>query len=105
MIPSFRPFALAGSMPRSDDDAPPALQQQQFRLLGESIAMRQVRQRIVRLAQSIAPVAIYGESGCGKELAARDIHAFSPRSAMPFIAVNCGAIFWLPARRVYRRHA
>jgi two-component system response regulator PilR (NtrC family) len=92
MIPSFRPFALAGSMPRSDDDAPPVLQQQQFRLLGESIAMRQVRQRIVRLAQSIAPVAIYGESGCGKELAARDIHAFSPRSAMPFIAVNCGAI-------------
>ena len=92
MIPSFRPSALAGSMPRSDDDAPPALQHQQFRLLGESIAMRQVRQRIVRLAQSIAPVAIYGESGCGKELAARDIHAFSPRAAMPFIAVNCGAI-------------
>ena len=37
-------------------------------------------------------MAIYGESGCGKKLAARDIHAFSPRAAMPFIAVNCGAI-------------
>jgi len=40
----------------------------------------------------MAPVAIIGESGSGKELAARAIHAMSARRAMPFVAVNCGAI-------------
>lgn len=63
-----------------------------FRLLGQSAAMRQVRARILRLAASAAPVSIYGESGSGKELAARDIHSHSARAGMPFIAVNCGAI-------------
>lgn len=65
---------------------------EQFRLLGQSAAMRQVRARILRLAASAAPVAIYGESGSGKELAARDIHSHSARAGMPFVAVNCGAI-------------
>ncbi len=63
-----------------------------FRLLGESQAMQAVRERIRKLALSNAPVAIYGESGSGKELAARDIHAHSARASQPFIAVNCGAI-------------
>lgn len=63
-----------------------------FRLLGESETMQAVRERIRRLALSNAPVAIYGESGSGKELAARDIHAHSARAGQPFIAVNCGAI-------------
>ena len=63
-----------------------------FRLLGESQAIQVVRERIGKLASSAAPVAIYGESGSGKELAARDIHAHSPRASQPFIAVNCGAI-------------
>lgn len=63
-----------------------------FRLLGESQVMQAVRERIRRLALSNAPVAIYGESGSGKELAARDIHAHSARAGQPFIAVNCGAI-------------
>jgi two-component system response regulator PilR (NtrC family) len=48
--------------------------------------------QIVRLARSMAPVAITGESGSGKELAARDIHAQSSRGDKPFVAVNCGAI-------------
>lgn len=63
-----------------------------FRLLGQSQVMQAVRERIRRLGLSNAPVAIYGESGSGKELAARDIHAHSARAGQPFIAVNCGAI-------------
>jgi two-component system response regulator PilR (NtrC family) len=62
------------------------------RLIGDSIVMQDVRTQIVRLARSMAPVAITGESGSGKEVAARDIHANSTRAGKPFIAVNCGAI-------------
>ena len=63
-----------------------------LRLRGQSRAMQDLRAQIVRLARSMAPVAINGESGSGKELAARDIHALSARAEKPFIAVNCGAI-------------
>ncbi len=63
-----------------------------FRLLGQAPCMIALRERILRLAASDAPVAIVGESGSGKELAARDLHAHSARSAHPFVAVNCGAI-------------
>ena len=62
------------------------------RLIGDSAAMQALRAQIGRLARSMAPIAITGESGSGKELAARDIHAQSARAAGPFIAVNCGAI-------------
>jgi two-component system response regulator PilR (NtrC family) len=62
------------------------------RLLGASPAMQQLRSMIERLAHSMAPVAIRGESGSGKELVARAIHEQSARGAMPFVAVNCGAI-------------
>lgn len=63
-----------------------------LRLIGQSEAMQALRAQIARLARSMAPVAISGESGSGKELAARDIHAQSGRSDKPFVAVNCGAI-------------
>jgi two-component system response regulator PilR (NtrC family) len=62
------------------------------RLLGHSQAMQALRAQIERLARSQAPIAINGESGSGKELAAREIHARSARAANPFVAVNCGAI-------------
>ena len=62
------------------------------RLVGESAEMVKLRALIERLGQSMAPVAIIGESGSGKELVARAIHAMSARRAMPFVAVNCGAI-------------
>ncbi|MBV7537339.1 sigma-54 dependent transcriptional regulator [Duganella sp. sic0402] len=61
-------------------------------LRGESAVMQGLRAQIARLARSMAPIAINGESGSGKELAAREIHTQSSRAAKPFIAVNCGAI-------------
>ncbi len=61
-------------------------------LLGNSPAMIQVREMIEKLARSQAPVYIRGESGSGKELAARLIHEKSARREKPFVAVNCGAI-------------
>ncbi|MFZ2162178.1 MAG: sigma-54 dependent transcriptional regulator [Sideroxyarcus sp.] len=61
-------------------------------LLGNSPAMAQVRELIGRVARSQAPVHISGESGSGKELAARLIVEKSARGEQPFIAVNCGAI-------------
>jgi two-component system response regulator PilR (NtrC family) len=63
-----------------------------YQLLGESPAIMQVRQMIDRLAKSQAPVFITGESGSGKELAARMIHLGGSRAEQPFMPVNCGAI-------------
>jgi len=62
------------------------------RLIGVGPAMRLVRDLIVRLARTQAPVYISGESGSGKELAARLIHDNGARHAGPFVPVNCGAI-------------
>ncbi|HET7401842.1 MAG TPA: sigma-54 dependent transcriptional regulator [Usitatibacter sp.] len=62
------------------------------RLLGESPAIERARDMIGKLARSQAPVYITGESGSGKEVAARLIHLGSSRADSPFIAVNCGAI-------------
>jgi two-component system response regulator PilR (NtrC family) len=61
-------------------------------LIGDSAAMVAVRDMIARVARSQAPVYIAGESGSGKELAARLIHQLGPRSTAPFVPVNCGAI-------------
>lgn len=62
------------------------------RLVGTSAAMLQVKQRVQKVAQSMAPVLITGESGTGKELVARALHACSHRARGPWVAVNCGAI-------------
>ena len=62
------------------------------KLLGESQAIRQARAMIEKVARSQAPVYIGGESGSGKELAARLIHEQGARREQAFIAVNCGAI-------------
>ena len=61
-------------------------------LLGDSAPMQAVRAMIEKLARTQAPVHITGESGSGKELAARLIHQQGPRSDGPFVPVNCGAI-------------
>jgi two-component system response regulator PilR (NtrC family) len=61
-------------------------------LLGDSPPIQQVRGMIDKLARSQAPVYITGESGSGKELAARLIHENGARRDRPFVPVNCGAI-------------
>jgi len=61
-------------------------------LLGNSAVMQSTRQMIDRLARSQAPIHVSGESGSGKELAARLMHLKGPRSDAPFVPVNCGAI-------------
>src|SRR5690554_3223849 len=60
-------------------------------LVGESNALREVKQRALSCAQSSATVLIVGESGTGKELLAQGIHNASERQAQPFVAINCGA--------------
>jgi two-component system response regulator PilR (NtrC family) len=62
------------------------------RLLGASPAMAELRATLSKVARSQAPVYIAGESGVGKELVARTIHAEGARAAGPFVPVNCGAI-------------
>lgn len=62
------------------------------KLLGESGPIQRARDMIGKLARSQAPVFIAGESGSGKEVAARLIHSGSARRDAPFVAVNCGAI-------------
>jgi len=63
-----------------------------YRLLGESPPIQNIRAMIEKLARSQAPVYITGESGSGKELAARLIHVGGARQEKPFVPVNCGAI-------------
>lgn len=62
------------------------------RLLGHSPVMEEVHELINRLAHTDVPVYITGESGSGKEQAARSIHEASSRQQQPFVTVNCGAI-------------
>lgn len=62
------------------------------RLLGHSPLIEEVRKLITKLAKTAVPVYIAGESGSGKEQAARSIHELSARWNKPFVAVNCGAI-------------
>lgn len=61
-------------------------------IIGQSAAMRQLFSMIGMVAPTEATVLITGESGTGKELVARAVHAGSPRSAGPLVAVNCAAL-------------
>jgi two-component system, NtrC family, nitrogen regulation response regulator NtrX len=63
-----------------------------YAMVGESRAIHDVRETIAKVAPTPARVLIMGENGSGKELVARAIHRASPRSAGPFVEVNCAAI-------------
>jgi two-component system, NtrC family, nitrogen regulation response regulator NtrX len=65
---------------------------EEYAMVGESIAMRALRKQIAVVAPTDGRVLIYGESGTGKELVARAIHAHSQRAAAAFIEVNSAAI-------------
>ncbi len=61
-------------------------------LVGRSRALREIRSMIATAAPTTVPVLISGETGTGKEVVARTLHAMSPRAAEPFVAVNCAAL-------------
>src|SRR5947209_902135 len=61
-------------------------------MVGESLAMRHLREQVAMAAPTNGRVLIYGENGTGKELVARTIHALSRRRAGAFVEVNCAAI-------------
>lgn len=66
-------------------------QSEQF-IVGGTPVMRQLRRMISAVAPTDATVLITGETGTGKELVARDLHAQSSRKSGPFLAINCGAL-------------
>jgi len=84
--------AAGGARATAPGAAAPASRGALERLVGDSACMRTVKERVAKVARSMAPVLVRGESGTGKELVARAIHACSHRSDAPFVAVNCSAI-------------
>ena len=63
-----------------------------YRIIGESVPMKALRQQLSLMAGTNGRVLIYGESGTGKELVAHAIHSMSPRHGHAFVEVNCAAI-------------
>ncbi|MBZ5646497.1 MAG: sigma-54 dependent transcriptional regulator [Acidobacteriia bacterium] len=60
-------------------------------IVGASPAMEKLKETVRTVSSTASTVVIFGESGTGKELVARAVHACSPRSAEPFVSINCGA--------------
>src|SRR5205823_5823431 len=82
---AHRSLAIENSRLKADTGA-------RYRIIGESVPMKALRQQMALMAGTNGRVLIYGESGAGKELVAHAIHALSPRAAEPFVEVNCAAI-------------
>jgi DNA-binding NtrC family response regulator len=85
--------ALASRQAAVESPAPAASEPADEKtFVGRSAAIQEVYKRICRVADSDSSALILGETGTGKELAARTIHRQSRRSAGPFVVVNCGAL-------------
>jgi len=82
---AHRSLAIENSRLKADTGA-------RYRIIGESVPMKALRQQLALMAGTNGRVLIYGESGTGKELVAHAIHASSPRAGEPFVEVNCAAI-------------
>jgi two-component system, NtrC family, nitrogen regulation response regulator NtrX len=80
-----RRLLLENTRLRADTDS-------RYRIIGESIPMKALRQQLALMADTGGRVLIFGESGTGKELVAHAIHHLSRRSPEPFVEVNCAAI-------------
>ena len=85
--PGKTPAGSAAENEYRKDNIPPG---ERLRMIGETLAIRELRKNIERLAALDCPVIIRGETGTGKELAARMIHSLSPRKKSRFMAINCG---------------
>ncbi len=81
---------VLGVTAASSSDEPPAALREG--IVAESVSMREILRDAYRVASSDATVLVTGESGTGKEVLARFIHRASPRTAAPFVALNCAAI-------------
>jgi two-component system response regulator PilR (NtrC family) len=92
VVPARTPASAGVSFAAGPSGLPAALHPALRRIVGEAPSIQQVRGLVERVAQSMAPVLVCGESGTGKELVARGVHEVSTRGALPFVAVNCGAI-------------
>ena len=82
---NHRQLALENSRLKADSGS-------RYRIIGDSVPMKALRQQLGLMAATNGRVLIYGESGAGKELVAHALHAMSPRAAEPFVEVNCAAI-------------
>jgi len=82
---AHRQLALENSRLKADSGL-------RYRIIGDSVPMKALRQQLGLMAATNGRVLIYGESGTGKELVAHALHALSPRAAEPFVEVNCAAI-------------
>ena len=80
-----RNLALENSRLKGDSSS-------RYRIIGESVPMKALRQQMTLMAGTNGRVLIFGESGTGKELVAHAIHSLSNRAEEPFVEVNCAAI-------------
>ncbi|HLI85208.1 MAG TPA: sigma-54 dependent transcriptional regulator [Bryobacteraceae bacterium] len=80
-----RRLLLENTRLRADTDS-------RYRIIGESIPMKALRQQLALMSNTGGRVLIFGESGTGKELVAHAIHHLSQRASEPFVEVNCAAI-------------
>ena len=89
---AFRTQSVRSTLPVETTDESPAAQIDGHRLVGKSSQMREIYKLIGVMASNTVTVLIEGETGTGKDLVARAIHAGSERKEKPFIPVDCGAL-------------